>query len=55
MRAKAEIARIAAKASKRANIKAEVRLRVREYTSKRKTEEAGAWIRSREEAETENR
>ena len=50
-RSKAEIARITAEASKRANIKAEVRLRERDDSTKRKTEEAGARIRDKVEAE----
>ena len=45
-RAKAEIARIAAEASERANIEAEVRSRERADTAKRNTEEAGARIRA---------
>ena len=54
-RMKAEIARIAAKASERANIKAEVRSMEMTEAAKRKTEESGARIRGREEAETEKR
>ena len=54
-RMKAEIASIAAKASERANIKAEVRLMEMAEAAKRKTEESGARIRAREEAETAKR
>ena len=49
---KSEIARIAAKASERDNIKAEVRSMERADAAKRNTEAAGACIRAREEAET---
>ena len=50
-RVKAEITRISTEASTRANIKAGVRLMERDKTGKRKTEEAGARIRAREEVE----
>ena len=52
---KSEIARIAAKASERANIVAEVRSMERADAAKRKIEAAGARIRAREEAEAAKR
>ena len=51
----AEISRIAAEASERANIEAEMRSRERANTTRSKTEEACARIRAREEAETVKR
>ena len=51
-RVKAEIVSITVEASERDNIKAGVSLRERADAAKRKTEEAGALIRSIEEAET---
>ena len=47
---KEDIFRIAAEASERANIKAEVKLRERSNAAKRKKEKAGSRISAREEA-----
>ena len=49
-RVKEDIFRIAAEASERANIKAEVKLRERSNAAKRKKEKAGSRISAREEA-----
>ena len=54
-RAKAEIARISAKENKSNTIEAEVRSIERADAAKRKTEETGAQIRAKEEAETYER
>ena len=54
-RAKAEINRIAADVSKRANAEAEVKLRERDDAANTKIEEAGARIRAREETKTAKR
>ena len=54
-RAKADIARIAAKASERDKIEDKVGSRDMSDVAKRKTEEAGARIRFREETKTAKR